>query len=85
MSNSDKSFLVLSAFMLMGFLVFYPALKIGFLGDFAGDLYGSQNNPEPLGTPASPGQLAELLDAPQTTALRYLPGNPENFIIIRKP
>jgi hypothetical protein len=30
--------------MLMGFLVFYPALRIGFLGDFAGDLYGSQQN-----------------------------------------
>jgi hypothetical protein len=44
MSKSSKSLLALSSFMLMGFLVFYPALRIGFLGDFAGDLYGSQQN-----------------------------------------
>lgn len=44
MSKSGKSLLALSSFMLMGFLVFSPALRIGFLGDFAGDLYGSQQN-----------------------------------------
>jgi hypothetical protein len=44
MSKSGKSLLALSSFMLMGFLVFYPALRIGFLGDFVGDLYGSQQN-----------------------------------------
>jgi hypothetical protein len=44
MGKSGKSLLALSSFMLMGFLVFSPALRIGFLGDFAGDLYGSQND-----------------------------------------
>jgi len=42
--TTGKSLLALSSFLLMGFLVFSPALKIGFLGDFAGDLYGSQQN-----------------------------------------
>jgi hypothetical protein len=28
----------------LGALIFYPALRIGFLGDFAGDLYGSLGN-----------------------------------------
>jgi hypothetical protein len=43
------------------------------------------DNPDPLGTPVSPEQLAKLLAAPRTTAFRYLPGNPENFVIIRQP
>jgi hypothetical protein len=43
------------------------------------------DNPDPLGTSASPEQLAKLLAAPHTTALRYLPGKPENFVIIREP
>ena len=42
-------------------------------------------NPAPMGTPVSPEQLAELLAAPHTTAFRYLPGNPENFVLIRQP
>jgi hypothetical protein len=44
MSKYSKFLLALSSFILTGFLVFYPALRIGFLGDFAGDLYGSQQN-----------------------------------------
>ena len=44
MSKSGQALLALSSFILLGFLVFYPALKIGFLGDFAGDLYGSLNS-----------------------------------------
>jgi hypothetical protein len=43
------------------------------------------DNPDPLGSPASPVQLAKLLAAPHTTAFRYLPENPENFVIIREP
>jgi len=37
----------------------------------------------PLGTPASPEQLAKLLAAPQNVICRYLPGNPEQFVIAR--
>jgi hypothetical protein len=44
MYNSSKSLLVFVFYLLLGALVFYPALHIGFLGDFAGDLYGSQGN-----------------------------------------
>jgi hypothetical protein len=43
------------------------------------------DNPDPLGNPASPEQLAKLLAAPQTTAIRYLPNKPENFVIVREP
>jgi len=43
------------------------------------------DNPDPLGTLASPEQLAELLAAPHTLAWRYLPGNPENFVLVREP
>ncbi len=39
-----NSGLVLSTYIIMGFLAFHSALRIGFLGDFAGDLYQSQNN-----------------------------------------
>ena len=39
MYNSSKSLLVLGVYFLLGALVFYPALRIGFLGDFAGDIY----------------------------------------------
>lgn len=41
MSESNKSLLALCFFTIIGFLAFYPALRIGILGDFAGDLYGS--------------------------------------------
>lgn len=44
-----------------------------------------EDNPDPLGTPASPDQLAKLLAAPQTIAWRYLPGNPDNFVLTRNP
>jgi hypothetical protein len=44
MNNSLKSLLVFGSYLLSGALVFYPALRIGFLGDFAADLYGSQAN-----------------------------------------
>lgn len=44
MWTSAKSLLVLSLFVLLGFLVFHPALRIGFLGDFAGDLCTSQES-----------------------------------------
>jgi len=44
MYNYSKSFLVLGLYLLAGALVFYPALRIGFLGDFAGDLYACQAN-----------------------------------------
>lgn len=43
------------------------------------------DNPEPMGTPVNQEQLANLLAVPHTTAFRYLPGNPENFVIIREP
>jgi len=43
------------------------------------------DNPDPMGTPVSPEQLAELLAAPHTKAFRYLPENPENFVLIRQP
>jgi hypothetical protein len=42
--KSGKSLLVLSSYILLGALVFHPALRIGFLGDFAGDLYTSQGS-----------------------------------------
>jgi hypothetical protein len=42
MRNYLKSLLVFGLYFLLGALVFYPALRIGFLGDFAGDLWGSQ-------------------------------------------
>ena len=44
MYNSSKSLLVLGLYLLLGALVFYPALRIGFLGDFAADLCGCQGN-----------------------------------------
>ena len=44
MYNSSKSLLVLGLYVLLGALVFYPALRIGFLGDFAGDIYECQSN-----------------------------------------
>jgi hypothetical protein len=44
MYNASKSLLVLGLYVLLGALVFYPALRIGFLGDFAGDLYGCLGN-----------------------------------------
>ena len=44
MNNSSKSLLVFGLYLLSGALVFYPALRIGFLGDFAADLYGCQGN-----------------------------------------
>ncbi|MCJ7818435.1 MAG: hypothetical protein MUP25_01295, partial [Syntrophales bacterium] len=37
----------------------------------------------PLGTPTNPEQLAKLSAAPQTVICRYLPGNPEQFVIAR--
>jgi hypothetical protein len=44
MHNSSKSLLVLGLYGLLGALVFYPALRIGFLGDFAGDIFECQGN-----------------------------------------
>jgi hypothetical protein len=44
MRNYQKSFLVLGLYLLLGALVFYPALRIGFLGDFAADIWGSQGH-----------------------------------------
>lgn len=44
MHNSSKLWLVLGLYLLLGALVFYPALRIGFLGDFAGDIYECQSN-----------------------------------------
>jgi hypothetical protein len=44
MHNSTKSLLVLGLYLLLGALVFYPALHIGFLGDFAADIWGCQGN-----------------------------------------
>jgi len=44
MYNSSKSLLVFGLYVFLGALVFYPALRIGFLGDFAGDLYGCLGN-----------------------------------------
>ncbi|MBU4233524.1 MAG: hypothetical protein KKD99_05275 [Proteobacteria bacterium] len=37
----------------------------------------------PLGTPTNPEHLAKLLAAPQTVICRYLPENPEQFVIAR--
>ena len=37
----------------------------------------------PLGTPSSPEHLAKLLASPQTVICRYLPENPEKFLIAR--
>jgi hypothetical protein len=42
MHNSSKSLFVLGLYFLLGALVFYPAVRIGFLGDFAADIWGSQ-------------------------------------------
>jgi hypothetical protein len=42
--KSIKLLLVFSCYVLLGVLVFHPALRIGFLGDFAGDLYTSQGS-----------------------------------------
>jgi hypothetical protein len=42
---------------------------------------GNEDNPDPLGTPCSPEKLAQLLASPQAIACRYLPGNPEPFVI----
>jgi hypothetical protein len=44
MHNSTKSLLVLGLYLLLGAPVFYPALRIGFLGDFAADLFECQSN-----------------------------------------
>jgi hypothetical protein len=44
MHNSSKSLSVFGLYFLLGALVFYPALRIGFLGDFAADLYECQSN-----------------------------------------
>jgi hypothetical protein len=44
MSNSSKSLLVFGLYLLLGALVFYPAVRIGFLGDSAADIYGCQSN-----------------------------------------
>jgi hypothetical protein len=44
MRNSSKSWLVLGLYFLLGALVFYPALRIGFLGDFAADIHECQGN-----------------------------------------
>lgn len=43
----------------------------------------NEDNPDPLGTPSSPEELAKLLASPQTVICRYLPGNPGNFVIAR--
>ena len=37
----------------------------------------------PLGTPSSPEHLADLLTSPQNLICRYLPENPEKFVIAR--
>jgi hypothetical protein len=44
MDNSSKPLLVWGSFLLLGALVFYPALNIGFLGDFAADIHECQGN-----------------------------------------
>jgi len=44
MGHSGKSLLALSLFLFLGFLAFHPALRIGFLGDFAGDLCTAQGS-----------------------------------------
>ena len=44
MYNSSKPLIVFGLYLLLGALVFYPALRIGFLGDFAADLYGCRGN-----------------------------------------
>jgi hypothetical protein len=44
MHNSSKSLSVLGLYFLLGALVFYPALRVGFLGDFAADIYECQSN-----------------------------------------
>jgi hypothetical protein len=44
MHKSASSLLVLIFYFLLGFLVLHAALGIGFLGDFAGDIYQSQSN-----------------------------------------
>ena len=44
MLKSFKSLLILISCLLLGILVFYPAFKIGFLGDFAGDILNCRNN-----------------------------------------
>lgn len=44
MHNYSKSLLVFGLYFILGALVFYPALRIGFLGDFAGDIYECQGN-----------------------------------------
>jgi hypothetical protein len=41
------------------------------------------DNPSPMGTPATPEQLAALLAQPQTVTCRYLPGTPGDFVILR--
>jgi hypothetical protein len=43
------------------------------------------DNPDPLGNLVSPNQLSQLLAAPHTTAFRYLPENPEKFVVVREP
>ncbi len=44
MLRSGKFLFILSSYVLLGTLVLYPALKIGFLGDFAGDILNCKGN-----------------------------------------
>lgn len=44
MHNYRISLLVLCFYFLLGFLVLHNTLEIGFLGDFAGDIYQCQSN-----------------------------------------
>lgn len=39
MQKSEKSLLALTSYFVVGLVVFHPALRIGFLGDFANDIY----------------------------------------------
>ena len=42
----------------------------------------SDDNPDPLGTPSSPEEVAKLAAAPQTMTCRYLSGDPGKFVIV---
>lgn len=42
----------------------------------------NDDNPDPLGTPSSPEEVARLVAAPKTFTCRYMPGNPGEFIIV---
>jgi len=39
------------------------------------------DNPEPMGTPSSPDEVAKLAAGSQNMICRYLPGNPGDFVI----